>query len=179
MRKDALENQEKILKATQKILRQKRIKDLSMKEIALNANVGIGTLYRKFPTKSDLCIALIEARLDKFISDNQQMLQNITFQQLLANYLQFREENFELLEVIEENQNGNSFYYSELFERLVELFIPVFKREFPEADDQKIQFKVDMTLAMFKSNIYLFERKGRNLSTDDYLKQLIDLLKKN
>ncbi|KLU63676.1 HTH-type transcriptional repressor BepR [Desulfosporosinus acididurans] len=53
LRADAKQNREQILKAAQKIFAEKGL-SIPISEIASQAGVGIGTIYRHFPTKEAL-----------------------------------------------------------------------------------------------------------------------------
>ncbi len=64
MRADARRNREKILKAAQTCLARDGL-DAQMDEIARGAKVGVGTVYRHFPTKDDLVFALAGQRFDR------------------------------------------------------------------------------------------------------------------
>lgn len=63
-RADARRNREKVLKAARKCFARDGL-DAQMEEIARRAKVGVGTLYRHFPTKEDLVIALAGERFDR------------------------------------------------------------------------------------------------------------------
>jgi AcrR family transcriptional regulator len=64
MRADARRNREKVLKAARVCLARDGL-DAQMDEIARRAKVGVGTLYRHFPTKDDLVVALAGERFDR------------------------------------------------------------------------------------------------------------------
>lgn len=64
-RKDAVANREKLIVAGFEIL-AKRDADLSVRELALHANLGIGTAYRHFPTHEDLIRALYDRGASMF-----------------------------------------------------------------------------------------------------------------
>lgn len=57
-RADARANRERLLHAAHELFRERGI-DAEMKEIAERAGVGIGTIYRNFPTKDDLLVAIV------------------------------------------------------------------------------------------------------------------------
>lgn len=57
-RADARANRERLLSAAHDLFRERGI-DAEMKEIAERAGVGIGTIYRNFPTKDDLLVAIV------------------------------------------------------------------------------------------------------------------------
>ena len=64
MRSDARRNREKVLVAARKVMARKGL-DAQMEEIARRAGVGVGTVYRHFPTKDDLIAALAGDRFER------------------------------------------------------------------------------------------------------------------
>jgi AcrR family transcriptional regulator len=64
MRADARRNREKVLKAARVCLARDGL-DAQIEEIARRAKVGVGTVYRHFPTKDDLVVALAGERFDR------------------------------------------------------------------------------------------------------------------
>lgn len=60
-RADALQNRADILKVARDLFEQCGIEKVSMSQIAREAEVGKGTLYRHFRNKPDLCIALLDS----------------------------------------------------------------------------------------------------------------------
>jgi AcrR family transcriptional regulator len=63
MRADARRNREKVIDAARRRMAVDGL-DAQMEEIARDAGVGVGTLYRHFPTKGALIVALAEARFE-------------------------------------------------------------------------------------------------------------------
>jgi len=63
---DARRNRQRILRATSRLVREGRIDDLSMDDIASAAGVGIGTVYRRFGDRDGLLKALSEGPLLAF-----------------------------------------------------------------------------------------------------------------
>ena len=63
MRADARRNREAVLEAARGLFAEKGF-DAQMDEIARKAKVGVGTVYRHFPTKEDLLDALIAQRFE-------------------------------------------------------------------------------------------------------------------
>ena len=59
LRRDAAENRARLLRAAAEVLAEHG-GDASVDEIARRAGVGMGTLYRRFPTKDDLIAALAD-----------------------------------------------------------------------------------------------------------------------
>lgn len=62
-RSDARANRQRLITAAQDVFRERGI-DAEMKVIAERAEVGIGTIYRNFPTKDDLITAIIAELVD-------------------------------------------------------------------------------------------------------------------
>jgi AcrR family transcriptional regulator len=65
-RADAQRNRERILDAANALLATRGV-DVSVDEIAQRAQVGVGTLYRNFPTKGALLEALLVARIEPLV----------------------------------------------------------------------------------------------------------------
>lgn len=66
MRRDARESRGKLIAAAQREFAARGV-DASLERIAREAGVGIGTLYRHFPTRLDLLMAAFEPRLKEFL----------------------------------------------------------------------------------------------------------------
>src|ERR1700686_2526616 len=67
LRADAQRNRERILQAADEMFAAHGV-DASIDEIASRAGVGVGTLYRNFPTKEALLQALFVARMQPLIT---------------------------------------------------------------------------------------------------------------
>jgi AcrR family transcriptional regulator len=63
LRADALRNRERLTEAAAAAFRDEGL-DVAVDEIARRAGVGVATLYRHFPAKTDLVLAVTEAVLD-------------------------------------------------------------------------------------------------------------------
>ncbi len=63
-RADARANRARLLAAAHEVLRE-RGPDAEMKEIAERAGVGVGTIYRNFPTKDDLIVAIVTEMVEQ------------------------------------------------------------------------------------------------------------------
>ncbi len=62
-RADALANRQRLIRAAHEVFREGGL-DAEMKVIAERAGVGVGTIYRNFPTKDDLIIAITAEMID-------------------------------------------------------------------------------------------------------------------
>ncbi len=88
LRRDARENRERILEAAQRAFAELGT-DASVEEIACRAGVGIGTLYRRFPTKDALIDAVFESHLDRIAAAAEQALEEPDAWEALLGYLAF------------------------------------------------------------------------------------------
>jgi AcrR family transcriptional regulator len=66
LRRDAQRNRDRILAATRAAFQERGL-DVGVDEIARRAGVGMGTLYRHFPTKDALVDAIVDARFAELI----------------------------------------------------------------------------------------------------------------
>ncbi len=66
-RRDAVRNRELLLAAARDVFGERGV-DASLEEIARRAGVGIGTLYRHFPSRQALIDALLEERLGAVVT---------------------------------------------------------------------------------------------------------------
>src|ERR1043166_6338645 len=71
LRVDAARNRERILAAASEVFADRGL-DVSLDDIARHAGVGVGTVYRRFPTKE----ALIEALFDSHLAQLEALAEN-------------------------------------------------------------------------------------------------------
>lgn len=63
LRRDAQRNLELVLSAAERVFGERGL-DATLEEVAASAGVGVGTVYRRFPSKDALLDAVFERRLD-------------------------------------------------------------------------------------------------------------------
>lgn len=68
LRRDAVENRTRLLRAAWDVFAEQGT-EAGVEEISKRAGVGMGTLYRRFPTKDDLIRALQEELLDGMVEE--------------------------------------------------------------------------------------------------------------
>ena len=66
LRADAARNRERLLEAAAQVFAAQGL-GASVEDVAQTAGVGIGTLYRRFPTKEDLVAELVKDVLQRFV----------------------------------------------------------------------------------------------------------------
>ena len=74
LRADARRNRDAVLEAAKELFADQGL-DAQMPEIAKAAKVGVGTVYRHFPTKDDLIEALVEERFAVIAERGRQALE--------------------------------------------------------------------------------------------------------
>ncbi len=72
-RADAARNRERLLEAASELFRERGL-EVGVSEIAGHAGVGRATLFRNFPTKSDLVIAVVIERMREAANTGREML---------------------------------------------------------------------------------------------------------
>jgi AcrR family transcriptional regulator len=72
VRSDARENRDRILEAARQALDESG--DTSLNQIAQRANVGPGTLYRHFPSREALVLAVYRLDIDRLVSSAPDLL---------------------------------------------------------------------------------------------------------
>ncbi|MHC1479138.1 TetR/AcrR family transcriptional regulator [Frateuria aurantia] len=87
LRADAARNRARILAEAEALFAEKGA-DASLEELAKRAEVGIGTLYRRFPTREDLLAAMSDARLLALAQDSRARDASHSLQQSLRLFLE-------------------------------------------------------------------------------------------
>jgi AcrR family transcriptional regulator len=73
LRADARRNREKVLAAARAVFAEQGV-DAQMDDVARRADVGVGTVYRHFPTKDALVAALTDEQFDVIAAHAREML---------------------------------------------------------------------------------------------------------
>ncbi|WP_310828639.1 TetR/AcrR family transcriptional regulator [Paenibacillus pedocola] len=183
-RRDAAENRQRILDAANQLFAQYGVEPVSMNQIAAEAGIGAGTLYRRYRNKGELCMDLIKDSklllfntIEEYMKTNAAQAPALRLRGLLAIFISFKENHAQLLAGIEgatslseARSMSSSPFYMELHELLVRLFDEM------AADNEQSQpdsvFRTDMLMAALSSKSYLFQRNVRGRSPDLILDQL-------
>ena len=87
LRADARRNRDQILAAAEAVFLERGAR-VSLEDVAKRAGVGIGTLYRRFPTREDLLAATYSARFLAFAETTRNRGEKIGPLDALRTYLQ-------------------------------------------------------------------------------------------
>jgi AcrR family transcriptional regulator len=74
LRADARRNREAVIAAAKQLFADQGL-DAQMPDVARDAKVGVGTVYRHFPTKDDLIAALVAERFERLAQKAREVLQ--------------------------------------------------------------------------------------------------------
>src|SRR5436190_3446150 len=86
LRADAARNREALLSAARQVMSEQGL-DASLDEIARRAGVGNATLYRRFPTRTDLIVAVCEQRMAEHVHAVEQALAEPDSWEALRHYI--------------------------------------------------------------------------------------------
>ncbi|TGE31418.1 TetR/AcrR family transcriptional regulator [Desulfosporosinus sp. Sb-LF] len=185
-RRDAAENRQRILSAAVKLFEQNGVEQVSMNQIASEAHVGPGTLYRRFRNKGELCLDLIKENVDQLFNDIETFLEqhhsdlpNQRLKGLLSLFIRFRERKAQLLTGVEDSSSTNplrsrmqSPLFNELHQLLVELFDEINETEHIHFNSV---FRADMLIMALSRDSYSFQRDVRGYSSEIILEELCAL----
>lgn len=185
-RRDATENRQRILNAALKLFEQYDVEQVSMNQIANEAQVGPGTLYRRYRNKGELCLDLIKDNIvllfndiEIYLKQNQFNLPSQRLKGILSLFIRFRENKEQLLTGVEEYSSTNqlrSRMQSPLFKELHQLLVELFdEMNVTEQSDFNSVFRADMLLMALTRDSYSFQRDVRGYAPEMILEQLCSL----
>ena len=91
LRRDAERNRQRILLAAAEVFTQRGL-DATLDDVARQAGVGVGTVYRRFPDKESLVAELFADRIDAMVAVAEQALAAPDPWQALVSYLEYAAE---------------------------------------------------------------------------------------
>lgn len=183
-RRDAAENRQRILDAAFRLFDQNGVEQVSMNQIAAEAQIGPGTLYRRYRNKGELCldlmkenIVLLFENIETYMQQNRTAPPSQRLNGLLELFIAFREKKSQLLNGVEDSASTNrsrartqSPLYVELHQLLVELFDEITSSS-GQPQSNNI-FKADMLLMALSSDSYSFQKEERGYSPETFLEQI-------
>jgi AcrR family transcriptional regulator len=88
LRADARRNREAVIAAAKKLFADEGL-DAQMPDVAKAAKVGVGTVYRHFPTKDDLIAALVAERFQRLADRARECLETPDAWEGIADFIRF------------------------------------------------------------------------------------------
>ena len=183
-RRDAAENRKRILEAAQKLFEQNGVDKVSMNQIAIEAGIGPGTLYRRYRNKSELCLDLKKDNIIHFFGDTDKYLEEHNgetpekrLKGILRMYISFWEKNIQILKEIEvaaKVDRSNGVMQTPLYNKMYEIVIKLFNEmETNDSNEANNVFRADMLVfTILKSDSYIFQKDVRGHSIESFLEQL-------
>lgn len=182
-RRDAAENRERILTTALRLFQRNSVEQVSMTQIAIESQVGPGTLYRRYRNKSELCLDLIKDSVELLFEDIEICLNEHSaaspshrLKEVIKLFIGFRERKLQLLAGVEEgvtNGRPQSPIQSPIFNDLHEILVRLFKEMSAAAHTEyNSVFKADMLLMALKSDSYVFQRDVRGYSPELLVEQI-------
>ena len=182
-RRDAAEHRRRILEAAQHLFAIHGVREVSMHQIALAAQVGQGTLYRRYTGKGDLCMDLLFTVHEQLEQDIATLLSTKTsssalerLDSLLMRLVAFFEEQGSLLEPVAaerkewmcdtpDHKNPPPYFW--VYQLLKDLLTEAVENgELPALD---VPYTADAILAVLHPMIYRFQRLERGFSQERIL----------
>ena len=178
-RADAARNAARILEACERLFSERGVENVSMDDIAAEAGVGKGTLFRRFGDRSGLARAVIGERERLF---QEELIRGeppvgpgapardrlIAFVAGLADHL---DRHADLIRIAEATAPHNDAVYR-FYRTHVELLV---READPEADSE---FIADALLAMLTARVFLYMRIARELSLERIVEGWTDVVRR-
>lgn len=179
MRKDALENKQRIESRAASLFKTEGVEQVSMKRISEELNIGMGTLYRHFEDKSALCYQLINNDFEAFMTEIETIAQahldaKDIFIQSIDHFLQFKMKHKDLLNCVEMGKSKRDFRQTAFFERLHAYYRRILNMN-NEDNKMDLTFKVDVLINTLTTQHYQFLTEQRALSNLQIREQLVAL----
>lgn len=177
-RQDAAKNRARILATAQELFARHGVEGVSMNRLAQEAEVGAGTLYRHFDSKSDLCFALIQDQLALLANQLASLAAakngdlHAALETMILRYLQFKEEKMPLFKGMEQTAlHTGGAMQSPVYESLRAPFSSLFERAAREegaGDPTDAVFRADMLLAALIGASLQFQSESRGIGLEEF-----------
>lgn len=177
LRRDALENRQRIENKAIELFNQLGVQQVSMNRIAKELNIGMGTLYRHFKDKSALCTTIIEHDFTDIINQMYEVKEkNHDSKAVMAKsldiFLNFKTINSDLLHCIEDTTDKNDFYHSDIYLQLFKFYSEILGNN---KSTTWTTFKVDMLLKSLSTKSFELQKDERGLSNETIRDYIIKL----
>jgi AcrR family transcriptional regulator len=179
LRADAARNAERILAAADRLFTSRGVENVSMDDIAAEAGVGKGTLFRRFGDRASLARAIISERERRFqenmIRGDPPLGPGAPARERLiafgAGLLQLLEQHGELIRASE----GPAWASSPLYAFYRAHVVLLVREADPEAD---AEFLADGLLGLLTGRVFLYMRGEREMTLERVVEGYCDLVRR-
>lgn len=190
LRADAAANRGLILATAESLFAERGVADVTMADIAEAANVGKGTLYRRFANKAELSLALMDNWMTEFQEQTLEQLrawtgQRVPYLEQLDRFLEalvyFTDAHAPLLceveraGLLQQETNQSLPYYWEYL--TVRGLLRAAAREGEIAADLDLDYLADALLAPLQIDVFRFQRQVKGFSLERISAGLQSLLR--
>ncbi|MEW6637939.1 MAG: helix-turn-helix domain-containing protein [Actinomycetota bacterium] len=177
-RSDAARNRRRIVEAARRLFDERGVCAVSMEEIAREAGIGKGTLYRRFPHKGMLCEALLDEPTRRLQEETMRDLADPgsgaleKLDRFLLRLVRFTEENLDLLYGGHEPLSGEArvAYYSHPahhWRRWTVLgLLRAAQREGTLDEDLDVEYLSEALLAPLEVDLYYYQRRVQGIPAE-------------
>ena len=194
-RADAAANRQQILTAARDLFEQRGVEQVTMDDIAHAAGVGKGTLYRRYPDKAALVVALMDACFVNFERETLEEIEALSahssaidqLHAFLDRLIGWTEEHTQWLGVIADQSTGSrrgSGRCGPIYRWLHGVVVYLLRQASAagEANVDDAVYAADVILSAVDVDLYVFQRHERHYSPEQIragLHQLVEGLRKS
>jgi AcrR family transcriptional regulator len=179
-RRDAAANRARILETAEKLFARHGAAAVSMADIAQAADVGKGTLYRRFANKGELCLALLDSQMMEFQNNMLARMQQMAaegiprleqLEQFLDALVYFTDIHIPLLSEVEREgllqDVGGSLQFPHFWQHMtVSGLLKAAAANGELVPELDTDYLADAILSPLKADIFRFQRVVRGFSLE-------------
>jgi AcrR family transcriptional regulator len=187
-RRDAAEHRRRILVAARTLFAEQGVDATNMTEIARAANIGQGTLYRRFAHKGELCEALLqenvlcfEREMEARFADDKNATSLDRLEMLFVQMMHFGEQNHPLLAAMIDSANGprrGEFFKSPYYLWMHAMTVRLLNEGIAAGEIHELDSKLTahLMIASFKGTIFCYQQKELGYSSEEIIRCIRGLL---
>lgn len=191
------EYKKRILEVVRQLLRGGKFEEATMSQIAKQAGIGQGSLYRRYAHKGEICSELLNQSAERLLAELEDQAKAAgaeaegaspgtvkgqpepasgaimaQLETAIRKIIDYVDENVELLGVINQGFSGKNqltqFEHS-FFQRLIKLLVVLLSRaaEQGEIDRLNPAFTANALMAVLSPDVYLYQRKHHQATKEE------------
>ena len=193
-RQDAAQNRLRILETARRLFNERGVEAVTMSEIATQAGVGKGTLYRRYPDKGVLCMALVDKvtrdfqdRVLKYLRTTDAQVAPLGqlgwFLEQLVGYIEANSAYLKPAQEAGRALHKTPYYSMPVYQwqhSIVLLLLEVSVSKSPTRPEVDLDYLADALLAPLQLDLYLYQRQVRCYEPGQIavgLRQLLECMK--